>query len=66
MKLKVMDVVRTKRGALTVVEDVGVNGSVAIVLPRTSLQKVAWYSPDELEYIGSLKELCAKRKSAQG
>jgi len=60
MKLKVMDVVRTKRGTLTVVEDVGVNGSVAIVLPRTSQQKVAWYSPDELEYICSLKELFAK------
>lgn len=57
MKLKVLDVVRTKFGTLAVVESVTVNGRVSLVLPPNSTQKKAWYNPHEVEFVSALKDL---------
>lgn len=57
MKLKELDVVRTKFGTLAVVERVGSGGRVSLVLPADSHQKFAWYEPGELTFVSSLKEL---------
>lgn len=57
VKLKPLDVVMTKFKTLCVVESVNDNGKVSIVLPENSMQKVAWYEPSELTYIGKLTEL---------
>lgn len=60
MKLKELDVVRTKFGTLTVVERVNTCGEVCIVLPNSSKQRVGWYEPDELTFVGSLKQIVAE------
>ena len=57
MKLKELDVVRTKFGTVCVVAEVGSRGEVSLVLPRNSTQKIAWYKPDELTYIGAVTDL---------
>ena len=57
MKLKELDVVRTKFGTIAVISEVRVNGRVGLVLPRNSTQKVAWYDPKELEFISSVDNL---------
>jgi hypothetical protein len=57
MKLKALDVVRTKFGTIAVVSEVGVGGRVSLVLPKNSTQKVAWYHPDELEMISAVDKL---------
>jgi len=57
IKLKPLDVVMTKFKTITVVDRVGTGGRVSIVLPDNSMQKVAWYEPSELTYIGKLTEL---------
>jgi hypothetical protein len=58
-KLKVLDVVVTKFGTVTVVTEVTDRGDVSIALPATSRQKVAWYKPEELHRIGTLAEILA-------
>jgi hypothetical protein len=58
-KLKVLDVVATKFGTVTVVTEVSARGDVCIALPATSRQKVAWYKPEELHRIGTLAEIVA-------
>jgi hypothetical protein len=58
-KLKVLDVVVTKFGTVTVVTEVTDRGDVSIALPATSTQKVAWYKPEELHRIGTLAEIVA-------
>ena len=57
MKLKVLDVVRTKFGTLAVVESVTKDGRVSLVLPSGTLQKIAWYEPAELQFVASVKNL---------
>ena len=57
IKLKPLDVVMTKFKTITVVDSVNSRGEVSIVLPDNSMQKVAWYDPSELTYIGKLTEL---------
>ena len=52
LRLAPLDIVRTKVGTLCVVSQVGVRGSVSLVLPKDSTQKVAWYAPEELDYVG--------------
>jgi hypothetical protein len=59
-KLKELDVVRTKFGTVAVVSEVGVGGSVSLVLPANSTQKVAWYKPSELVRIGSVNWMVDK------
>lgn len=56
-KLKELDVVRTQFGTIAVVSEVGVGGRVSLVLPKNSAQKVAWYSPEELEFVSSLESV---------
>lgn len=61
MKLKELDVVRTKFGTIAVVNQVGSGGRVSLVLPSTSKQKFAWYEPEELEFVAALKDLVVDR-----
>jgi len=58
-KLKPLDAVWTKFKTLAVVAEVSASGQVSLVLPEGSMQKVAWYSPSELEYIGPVSHLVA-------
>jgi hypothetical protein len=60
MKLQQQDIVRTRRGTVAVVSEVSSDGSVSLVLPARSEQKVAWYKPSELEYISSLQGMMAQ------
>lgn len=57
MKLKELDVVRTKFGTIAVVAEVGAGGRVSLVLPKKSTQKVAWYKPEELERIAPVTDM---------
>ena len=59
MRLQQQDLVRTRRGTVAVVSEVASDGSVSLVLPPRSEQKVAWYKPSELTYISSLQGLMA-------
>jgi hypothetical protein len=61
MKLQQQDIVRTRRGTVAVVSEVSSDGSVSLVLPARSEQKVAWYKPSELIYISSLQGMMAVR-----
>ena len=56
MKLRLLDVVRTKRGTLAVVETLNEHGEAAIQFARNSMQKCAWYKPSELRVIGNVKD----------
>jgi predicted ATPase with chaperone activity len=60
MKLQQQDIVRTRRGTVAVVSEVASDGSVSLVLPARSGQKVAWYKPSELTYISSLQAMIAQ------
>jgi hypothetical protein len=57
IKLKTLDVVMTKFKTVSVVDRVSADGKVSIVLPPNSQQKVAWYDPSELTYLGKLSEM---------
>jgi hypothetical protein len=59
MRLKPLDIVRTSFGTICVVSDVSTRGEVSLVLPKGSSQKVAWYAPEELVFIASVKDLVA-------
>jgi predicted ATPase with chaperone activity len=59
-RLQPLDIVRTSFGTLCVVNEVSSSGSVSLVLPAGSSQKYAWYDREELVFVGSLKEVCAK------
>ena len=52
LKLAPLDIVRTQHGTLCVVSNVGERGEVSLVLPAGSTQKVAWYKPEELDFVG--------------
>jgi hypothetical protein len=69
-RLEPLDVVRTKKGTLAVVDKVSpyktknkVTGktktfySYSIVLPSCSNEHIAWYEREELEYISTVTEL---------
>ena len=60
MKLQQQDIVRTRFGTVCVVAEVASDGSVSLVLPARSGQKVAWYKPSELTYISSLQGMMAQ------
>lgn len=58
VKLKQLDVVRTKFGTIAVVAEVTSDGrGVSLVLPVGSKQKAAWYGPEELTRIASVEAL---------
>lgn len=60
MKLKELDVVRTRFGTIAVVNRVE-GGRVSLVLPANSKQKFAWYEPEELEFVAHVKDLVVDR-----
>ena len=51
LRLAPLDIVRTRHGTLCVVNSVASSGSVSLVLPAGSKQRVAWYNPEELDYV---------------
>jgi expansin (peptidoglycan-binding protein) len=57
MKLKALDVVKTSKGTLAVVNEVASDGRVSLVLPARSRQKIAWYEPEELTFVGTIADL---------
>ena len=59
-RLKPLDIVRTSFGTVCVVNEVSTNGDVSLVLPLGSSQKSAWYSPEELVFIASTRDLVAQ------
>ena len=72
-KLERTDIVRIKRtGTIAVIEDVahpnlsdrnrGFGPKYSLIFRHRSKQKYAWYERDELEYIGSVKDLIGKKK----
>jgi hypothetical protein len=73
-KLERTDIVRIKRtGTIAVITEVfhpnlsnrnrGFGTEYSLTFRHRSKQKYAWYERDELEYIGSVKDLIAKRKT---
>ena len=65
MKLKALDVVRTERGTLAVVAEVTLDGRVSLVLPARSHEMIAWYEPEELTFVGTIKDLTEAYITAQ-
>jgi hypothetical protein len=59
-RLQPLDIVRTSFGTLCVVNEVSSNGSVSLVLPLGSSQKYAWYDPEEVVFVSSVKDVCAQ------
>ena len=64
--LGVLDVVRTPKGTLAVIDAVHL-GLYSIVVPHSLTEfrdeKIAWYDRDELRFVGELKDL-VKRAGA--
>ncbi len=60
-KLNPLDIVRTQFGTLAVVDRIADRtGDVSLVLPIGSTQKYAWYRPEELTFVGTVKDLVAQ------
>jgi len=57
LRLAPLDIVRTQHGTLCVVNSVASSGSVSLVLPAGSKQRVAWYEPSELVVVARVKDL---------
>ena len=60
VQLKLMDVVKTKRGTLAVVNQLSYSGTfkqaALTFTDNTRDQKVAWYHPSELRVIGNVED----------
>ena len=52
LRLAPLDIVRTRHGTKCVVNSVASSGRVSLVLPAGSTQRIAWYDPEELDYVG--------------
>ena len=58
-KLKLLDVVKTKRGTLAVVSKLSDSGKfkqASLAFAGNPQQKIAWYHPSELRVIGNVKD----------
>jgi len=58
-KLKLLDIVKTKRGTLAVVSKLSDSGKfkqASLTFAGHTFQKVAWYHPSELRVIGNVKD----------
>jgi hypothetical protein len=58
-KLKLLDIVKTKRGTLAVVNKLSDSGKfkqAALTFAGNPQQKVAWYHPSELRVLGNVKD----------
>jgi len=59
VQLKLLDIVKTKRGTVAVVSKLSDSGKfkqASLVFAGNSQQKVAWYHPSELRVIGNVKD----------
>jgi hypothetical protein len=58
-KLKLLDIVKTKRGTLAVVSKLSDSGKfkrASLTFAGNPQQKIAWYHPSELRVIGNVKD----------
>tara|TARA_R110000868_G_scaffold64745_1_gene194357 strand:+ start:42 stop:329 length:288 start_codon:yes stop_codon:yes gene_type:complete len=58
-KLKLLDIVKTKRGTLAVVSTLSDSGKfkrASLTFAGNPQQKVSWYHPSELRVIGNVKD----------
>jgi len=58
-QLKLLDIVKTKRGTVAVVSRLSDSGKfkqASLAFAGNSQQKVAWYHPSELRVIGNVKD----------
>lgn len=58
-KLKLLDIVKTKRGTLAVVSELSDSGKfkqASLAFASHTFQKIAWYHPSELRVIGNVKD----------
>jgi len=58
-KLKLLDIVKTKRGTLAVVSKLSDSGKfkqASLAFAGHTEQKVSWYHPSELRVIGNVKD----------
>ena len=56
IKLRLLDIVRTKFGTVAVVSELNSNKQAALAFAKDTSQKVAWYSVDEVTIIGNVME----------
>jgi len=59
VQLKLLDIVKTKRGTLAVVNKLSDSGKfkeASLTFAGNSQQKVSWYHPSELRVIGNVKD----------
>jgi hypothetical protein len=59
VQLKLLDIVKTKRGTLAVVNKLSDSGKfkqASLTFAGNPQQKVAWYHPSELRVIGNVKD----------
>jgi hypothetical protein len=56
IKLKPLDVVRTKFGTVAVVSEVS-RGQASLSFAEDTSQKIAWYTADELVVIGNVIDM---------
>lgn len=57
-RIRLLDVVRTPKGNLAVVNDIGMNGEVAITFKWNKVQeRIAWWSPKELTYLFNVADM---------
>ena len=59
VQLKLLDVVKTKRGTLAVVSKLSDSGKfkqASLAFAGNTEQKVSWYHPSELRVIGNVKD----------
>jgi hypothetical protein len=59
VQLKLLDIVKTKRGTLAVVSKLSDSGKfkqASLAFAGNPQQKVAWYHPSELRVIGNVKD----------
>lgn len=59
VQLKLLDIVKTKRGTLAVVNELSDSGKfkqASLTFAGNPQQKVAWYHPSELRVLGNVKD----------
>ena len=62
-KLKLLDIVKTKRGTLAVVSELSDGGKfkrASLTFARHTYQNITWYHPSELRVIGNVKDWAKK------
>lgn len=60
IKLKLLDVVRTKKGTIAVVAEITHGEAYLAFAKNRQNEKIAWYAPNELTVIGNVVDMVAK------